>query len=223
MPRRNFKVKRRYRYKRRKDTVKKVRKTLNKLKRQVETKFVNTFSTSTVLQTPTGYNGFQPLASEQGVGVQEIIGDRYHAQGAKINGILSKGSGNVTTCVRFIVLWLKSGVSERADRYTFSTYYDDVDSFATSILPFVAPLRSEVTKSVRVLVDKKMSLGTFLSAGYAGGPQNKHFSMYLPLGKNVQLSTGGLIENGELVIFALDRYASNPTLDMNVKFYYKDS
>lgn len=208
-----------------KDTLKKVRKTIKKIQKKTETKSVIKVEQVQPDVTPLYLDGWQPDASDANVSPFGYVGAEYVARGISIKWHLTKGSGNTTGCIRLVGVWLKTPLVDGSVTEDFDSYFNTVDDYTTAISPFMAPLKRNISKSVKILFDKKISLGTFLSANYAGGPQNKHGSFYVPL-NNMKTKfdrTTGNINQGRLLMWVMDRYAGTlNTFDFVGTFYYQD-
>ncbi len=220
-----FNRKRRRRYYKKKDTVKKVRRAVRKIQRAIETKhfikYESSFTPSNVTPAPLTP---QPVIGDQGADASGFIGVKYHAVGIKVSAVIKKNDlitaevGNV----RFVGLWVKNIPSSGS--VTWTTYFEEEDDFAATIPPFLAPLRSSQAKNVKVLWDKKYSLGRCnAGSSFAAGNQQININFYKPINSPVVMDdTLGRKTRGALVIYSTTQYAPAQTMIMNTKFYYKD-
>jgi hypothetical protein len=220
-----FKRKRRRRYYKKKDTVKKVRRAVRKIQRAIETKtFIRYESSFTPSSTTPAPLTPQPVIGDQGPDVAGFIGVKYHAVGIKVAAVIKKNDlitaevGNV----RFVALWVKNIPSSGSTVWT--TYFEETDDFAATIPPFLAPLRSSQAKNVKVLWDKKYSLGRCnAGSSFAAGTQQINISFYKSINSPVIMDEAlGRKTRGALLIYTTTQYASAQTMIMNTKFYYKD-
>lgn len=226
MPYRRRTVRRKRNYRKR-DTVKKVRRTVNKLKRSIEVKNFIGFDSgavaATVGTTPVGYTNFiQPNISNQNVTGAGIIGTKYHVRGVLLNFHLYKlENTGQPSCTRMVVLWIKGshGVAP-----TWADFFHATDSSGTSIsLAVHQPFKSEMRPIAKVLYDRMHIMGLHESAtDYAAGPQYKVIKKYFKLNKIVHYTSGGINESGRLAVFLVDRFGGAVNVSYSTKMYYDD-
>lgn len=216
---------RKRRYKK-KDTVKKVRRAVNKIKRQIETKhFTIVHGNQNLVQVPTLYL-VQPLITDRGTSSSSVIGSKYHVNGIKCTGVLKKtnDASSQVSSVRFVGLWVKGAAMKTS--LTFNDLFEDIDDEGgATIIPYLAPLRSQQNKNVKVLFDKKWDFGARDNAtGMGGGRQANHFSFYKRINQPVIFDEeNDQISRGRMYVYAMGFYGNQCALTWLSKLYYTDA
>lgn len=219
----NRRTYRRKRVYKKKDTVKKVRRTVNKLKRQIEVKHYTKYEfINPVGSAPLAYLDLMPTrAFNQDVTASGIIGDKYHCRGVLLQAQIYKVIDQVApSCVRIVMLWVKGNPS--ASTPLWGDFFQPTDNGGTIIPTFQQILRPQQTKNVKVLYDRKHTLGLWNDTNaYATAPTIKHIKKYIPLNKMSIFDSAGQI-NGRLVMFLFDRFADHCTCQYITRLYYDD-
>lgn len=170
------------RYRRKRDTVKKVRRAVRQIQRSIETKnyiFQSGFFTVPSPANPTAYSDLQPGVPTvaQGDLQEDYIGVEYHARGIKVHLTLesfANASLEDADSVRVTLLQLK-GAAAVAGAVSWSSFYDTTataPSGVASIAPYYGSLRtSKSGNQVKVLHDRIYTMGENFSNGAtpAGG------------------------------------------------------
>lgn len=227
-----FKRKRRTRRKRKgRDTVRKVRRAVRGIQRQVETKdLIVDHGTFNVKVTPIDIFAQALITSDTGVNAHQFIGRKYHAVGIKVNCVIKKITDNTgqVGSLRFIGLWVRGLSPVAGTAGTFFDYYNQYDSTGASAqLPTpLAPMKSSKAKNVRVLWDKKIAFGIKNTAdgGFAAGLQNKFLNFYKSINSPCVFNTDtDEITQGKLYIWVMDQFDNQVAVSLVTKFYFKDS
>lgn len=217
-------LRRRYRRRRKRDTVKKVRRTLNKMKKAIETKtfltyineIPNTISTIANLQVNPNTN--------QSVSAHGMIGLEYLSVGIKYNLLLTKQTSAQVGAMRIVMIWVKGDIPATS----FSNFFDNSDDSTSPVTfsDYFAPLRKAEADNVKILMDRCYDFGIKNSTvPYAAGPQTKTIRGYIPINKTTKFfSTAQTIpDKGTLLFYAINRFASEVAVQGAMRFYYRDA
>lgn len=226
---RNF----RRRYRRRGDNLKKVRKTIRKMKNDIETKTYIRYYTIKPAPGPVAYAGsfVQPIANEnvddpgeQGTQSNQMIGRKYKAVGVKLNYNLVKQTSGSVGQFRILVCWFNQTPPGFAAP-DFTKYFNNVDDGGTQIPAYLATQNSSTTSKMKILYDKRVDFGIKnATVPYAAGRQSYSGSIYIRLNRDVVFegrdSTGW--HKGRLVYWLINAYSEEVEMNFLSKFYYRD-
>lgn len=203
------------RVRRRKDTVKKVRRAVNKIKRQIEVKRTLTQTTDTsVTNNPPLQIVPQPIIADQGDGDNEFVGQKYFARGLKLRYTLQRVGASSVQVGRIVVIWVNK--FPITDSFNFDTWFDPADDNSTAIPVTVASLRSSQVPNVKILYDRTYAFGDN-EASF----QIYHKSVYIPIQKTVTFNAGAFT-SGRCLIYVMGGIDEAVNLNMMSKFYYSD-
>lgn len=222
------------RYKKR-DTVKKVRRAVRVLQKQVETKDYTFFSgpnpvTLTIPANPTPYDFLQPgFKVDQGAEADEFIGREYWAKGIKIMLTINSQPQLINQqpdSVRVILLIAKNANAQEVTPI-FNDSYDPESADGITVKNFWQQLRSSQNKNIKVLWDQVYAMGQNYTTGpTATAPMQRTIKKYFPLNFKVKMENQGgddWMTGGRLRLYFLPLNGDDRVgIQFVTKFYYKD-